>query len=327
MAESIVNQKGLSLERLRTLRDVARAGGIRAAFGDDPVRQSLASRQLKELSECMGARLTHRVGQRLGLTTAGTALANIVQDFFAELERFGTRQRDQPLQVSLGIGDSVFQWYLLPRLPDLQAACPGMFVVPHSMETAEIVRRVSGGQLDLGVVRASAVEGRDIRKRPLGTIGYRVFAPRSFLPTAKTAAVEKALWKLPFATLTGGGEYVRAVDALLSGHGASPALRCSSLLQVFGAVQSGQYAAVLPEGARAGFAPNHAVEFNFSGLAPANRAMMLIWRPSLLRSGAGYDKLLDKLANLLTEQIAAQPTLRTSPSRNRPASLTNTFIF
>lgn len=303
MAESFVNQKGLSLERLRTLRDVARAGGIRAAFGDDPVRQSLASRQLKELSECMGARLTQRVGQRLGLTDAGQALANIVQGFFAELERFGARQRDQPLQVSLGIGDSIFQWYLLPRLPELQAACPGMFVVPHSMETAEIVRRVSGGQLDLGVVRASAVDGHDIRKRPLGTIAYRVFAPRRLLPSARTVAAVKALWKLPFGTLTGGGEYVRAVDALLSAHDARPALRCSSLLQVFGAVQSGQYAAVLPEGARSGFEPHHTVEFNFSGLAPANRAMTLIWRPSLLRFGAGHDTLLEKLADLLAEQM------------------------
>lgn len=304
MAESSANQKGLSLERLRTLRDVARAGGIRAAVGDDPVRQSLASRQLKELSECMGVRLTQRVGQRLGLTAAGKTLADIVQGFFLELERFDARQRGQPLQVSLGIGDSVFQWYLLPRLPDLHAACPGMYVVPHSMETVEIVRRVVAGQLDLGVVRASAADGHDLRKRSLGAIGYRVFAPRQLLPSAKQgAAAEKALWTLPFGSLTGSGEYVRSVDALLSEHGIRPALRCSSLLQVFGAVQAGQYAAALPEGARAGFASDHAVEFNFTGLAAANRAMVLIWRPSLLRSEAGHGAIKETLADILSEQI------------------------
>lgn len=312
LAESFVNQKGLSLERLRILRDVARAGGIRAAVGDDPVRQSLASRQLKELSESMGIRLTQRTGQRLGLTTAGKALADIVQNFFAEVEHLSTQQRGQPLQVSLGIGDSVFQWYLLPRLPDIHTACPGTFLVPHSMETAEIVRRVAGGQLDIGVIRTSAVDGLNIHKRPVGTIGYRVFAPRKLLPSAKHGAVaEKALWKLPFGTLSGGGEYVRAVDSLLSEHGASPALRCSSLLQVFGAVQSGQYAAVLPEGARAGFAPDHAVEFNFAGLIPTNRAMSIIWRGSLLRPGAGYSAIVEELALHLSEQIAQGRTLAT----------------
>ncbi len=315
MAESFANQKGLSLERLRTLRDVARAGGIRAAVGDDPVRQSLASRQLKELSECVGVRLTQRVGQRLGLTTAGKALADIAQGFFAELERFVVRQQGQPLQVSLGIGDSVFQWYLLPRLPELQVVCPEVSVIPHSMETAEIVRRVASGQLDLGVVRASAVDGHDIRKRALGTIEFRVFAPRQLLHSAKRgAAIEQALWLLPFGTLTGSGEYVRAVNALLSEHGVSPALRCSSLSQVFGAVQSGQYAAVLPEGARSGFVAEHAVEYNLAGLAAVSRAMVLIWRPSLLRSDAAYCSLTEKLAETLSEQIGRGRSLHHTAS-------------
>ena len=63
MNEIVFENKGFSLERLRLLCNVARMGGIRAAVGDDPVRQSLASRQLKELSEYANVELTKRIGR------------------------------------------------------------------------------------------------------------------------------------------------------------------------------------------------------------------------------------------------------------------------
>ena len=88
MNNIVFEHKGLSLERLRLLCDVARMGGIRAAVGDDPARQSLASRQLKELSEYANTELTKRVGRGIEVTQDGTELVNIGNEFFSKMSAF-----------------------------------------------------------------------------------------------------------------------------------------------------------------------------------------------------------------------------------------------
>lgn len=126
MGEPYVLKKGLSLDRLKVLRDVAAAGSIRNAVGDDLVRQSLASRQLKELDACFGTRLTMRKGRTMSVTPEGQELARIVEDFFVMLTRYEDALRDQVSPMTLGIGDSYFQWYLLPCLPAIQRTHPKM---------------------------------------------------------------------------------------------------------------------------------------------------------------------------------------------------------
>src|SRR5947199_3074139 len=57
MFEDLFAQSGLSLERLKTFREIVAAGGITAAAGDDSNRQSQFSRQLKELERYFGVEL------------------------------------------------------------------------------------------------------------------------------------------------------------------------------------------------------------------------------------------------------------------------------
>ena len=75
MYEALFARSGLSLERLRSLIQVADAGGISRAVGDDPARQSLVSRQLKELEEFFEVELTRRDGKRLALTEKRVSVA------------------------------------------------------------------------------------------------------------------------------------------------------------------------------------------------------------------------------------------------------------
>src|SRR5438876_8623230 len=69
MFENLSAQSGLSLERLKTFREIVAAGGITAAAGDDSNRQSQFSRQLKELERYFGVELLRRA-----LKTRGQAL-------------------------------------------------------------------------------------------------------------------------------------------------------------------------------------------------------------------------------------------------------------
>lgn len=57
MFEHLFSERGLSLDRLKTLIEVARAGSIAAAARGDSARQSLYSRQIKELEEFFRRRI------------------------------------------------------------------------------------------------------------------------------------------------------------------------------------------------------------------------------------------------------------------------------
>ena len=120
MNEIVFENKGFSLDRLRLLCDVARMGGIRAAVGDDPVRQSLASRQLKELSEYANVELTKRIGRGIEVTPEGEELVDIGNEFFAKMSTFLQRTHNLPIDFRLGVGDSIFQWQILPNMKEFE---------------------------------------------------------------------------------------------------------------------------------------------------------------------------------------------------------------
>jgi len=71
MFKNLFTQSGLSLERLKTFREIVAAGGITAAAGDDSNRQSQFSRQLKELERYFGVELLKRGHGPVTLTDAG----------------------------------------------------------------------------------------------------------------------------------------------------------------------------------------------------------------------------------------------------------------
>src|SRR5947209_7859468 len=119
MYENLFAQSGLSLERLKTFREIVAAGGITAAAGDDPNRQSQYSRQLKELEKYFGAELLKRGRGPAELTEAGQRLYEIIGHTLSALEEFRLTCAGQPVELRIGAGESVIQWLLLPRLPAL----------------------------------------------------------------------------------------------------------------------------------------------------------------------------------------------------------------
>ena len=71
MFEHLFAERGLSLDRLKTLIEVAKAGEHCRCRPGDSARQSLYSRQIKELREFFGVELASRRGKVLALTGAG----------------------------------------------------------------------------------------------------------------------------------------------------------------------------------------------------------------------------------------------------------------
>ena len=278
MYEYVLENKGLSLERLHLLCEVARAGGIKAAVGDDPTRQSLASRQLKELNEYVGVELCHRIGRSLEMTEAGRALTDIGNDFFRKLESFLRSTRNLPDKFSLGVGDSIFQWQILPKMKTFEQRFPTTQLVSYSYSANEIIQKVESRTLDAGIVRKTAVHQPDLICESIGEIQYRLFIPPRLTQKTAKRGLAPSIKDIPFCTLTGDGEYAKAMTTFLSAFGGIPALNCSSMTQMYAAVQSGQYAAVLPANAETGISRTIARAYTLPELTPFTRQIALVYR-------------------------------------------------
>src|SRR5437667_4435626 len=150
MFENLFANSGLSLERLKTFREIVAAGGITAAAGDDSNRQSQFSRQLKELERYFGVELLKRGRGPVELTDAGQRLYEIVGHTLRALEEFRGTCAGQPVELKIGAGESLIQWLLLPRLSGLSAAHPRLAVTLQNMTTDEILKGLVDGALDFG---------------------------------------------------------------------------------------------------------------------------------------------------------------------------------
>ena len=297
MYKIVFSNKGFSLERLRLLCDVARTGGIRAAVGDDPVRQSLASRQLKELNEYANTELTRRVGRGLEMTDAGKEFVEIGSEFFSKMETFLKHVRNLPVDFNLGVGDSIFQWQILPKMKTFETHFRNIRLISHSYSAPDIIKAVEARRLDAGIVRRTAVTDTELIVKHIGEIRYRLFIPRPFIKSLRHNQ-SPSISEIPFCTLTGDGEYAKNMTRFLAAFNGTSALNCSSMTQMFAAVQSGQYAAILPANAKSNLIEPATRVFTLPELAPFTRQISLIFKRDL-KDSPEKNSILDFLSTCI----------------------------
>src|SRR5262245_43877509 len=279
MFENLFAQSGLSLERLKTFREIVAAGGMTAAAGDDSNRQSQYSRQLKELERYFGVELIKRGRGPAELTDAGQRLYEIVGHTMRALEEFRGTCAGQPIELVVGAGESLIQWLLLPRLPGLAEAHPRVALTFQNLKTDEILRGLADGSVDFGVARRHEAN-RSLASAPLGKLEFSLFAPAALLPAnPKLKLKSEILGHLPLAMLEGSPGVRAAVEqeAKRVGIKLNVRLRFSSYPQLAQAVKNLQVAAILPRLATASLdgADVRAVSLPF--LASLSRQVSLVW--------------------------------------------------
>jgi DNA-binding transcriptional LysR family regulator len=250
MSVELLSKRGLSLDRLATFGAVAEAGSIVKASGGDPVRQSLMSRQIRELEEFFGVELTRRLGKGLVITPAGHRLAALVRAQIQDLDDFRRETSGAAREFSIGAGSSTLEWLVLPVARQLAAALGGGALRFDGGRSRELVESVREGRLDFAVVREDALPASAPRRR-LVKLGFLLCVPPGLLPKGKEAKdlSDPALWRsLPFAAASGGGQLDNAIRRAMADAGVDfrPVFECSSVLQMRQLVEDGVCAAVLP---------------------------------------------------------------------------------
>ena len=295
MFEPLFAKRGLSLDRLRVLCEVADAGGIARAARDDPTRQSQFSRQLKELEDFFEVELTRRQGKGLGLTEAGKELALQARELLQGLQDFQLRWIDQPLTFSIGAGESLIAWLLLPNLGKTPKGLPAANFKLSNLRTRDIVTGLHDLKLDFGIIRSGAAT-TSLQTYPLGKIEYALFCPKSALKNSATLNLVAVLQSVPLAMLNSDGEFMGDFKAWAEKNKVAirTKLECDSFPQACRAIKTGSYAAILPTIASRDLPSGEFVEIALPSNKKA-RNICLAWNPRILRLRTAAPKIADFL--------------------------------
>lgn len=279
--------RGLSLDRLKTLIEVAEAGSIAAAAVGDAARQSLYSRQLKELEEFFGVELTVRRGRVLSLTKEGWELARIARENLNQLNDFKERNNDKPYRFSIGAGDSFHAWLVAPMLAEMQRRNMKYLFELKSSRNSEVAGKLLNMDIDFGIVRESGlIEG--LQHRHICDMDYVLFVSRKKYEKLKVPKGEKALpfllQTLPLATLGDTTSFYRQLEKQCREHNIPFQNHCET--QSFPIAErllkTGAYTAILPSVAARSLGADY-VAISHPILKKLSRRIMLAWNPRLLR--------------------------------------------
>jgi len=292
--DQLFSISGFSLDRMRSFLLVAEAGNLAKAAKGEASKQSQFSRQIKELEGFFGVALTRRVGRRIEITAEGLRLAGLIRRHFGEVDDFREAVNERPVCVRIGTQGSLIDWLLVPRIAACRDALGGALVELEQLRSADIVRSVTDGRLDFGIVRNDAVTA-GMKRWKLGKIGYALFAPKSVWKAGVT--VEDVLRSVAVGELLPGGQYSNRWREWLEEAKIKPrvAVRMPSFVHLARMTRETGLAAVLPEIAAVDFDPKKIV----GKLMPwkHDRQIVLIANPrSLDRSGIRPDAV-ERLAD------------------------------
>jgi LysR family glycine cleavage system transcriptional activator len=159
----------LPLNALRAYALVFAQGGVRAAARELRIAHSSVSRHLSELERWLGAPVIekHPGGRRGGLrfTPQGETLGKVLLGAFRDIARAAATVREarSPSSVSLSAAPSFASRWLLPRLPQLEAAHPK---IELSIVVEQKLTDMEAGVVDLAI-RMGSGPWPDVQAQPL----------------------------------------------------------------------------------------------------------------------------------------------------------------
>jgi len=296
MFENLFLQRGLSLDRLKAFIEVHEAGGIARAAVGDPVRQSQYSRQIKELEEFFGTELVRRKGKGLELTRTGLELARVVRENLGGLSEFQRVCQQAPMRISIGAGDSILHWLVVPRLGQVQQQHESLGFRLANMRSVDIVQELYDLRLDFGIVR-KGVETRALEKKLLGSFSYAFYVPRSWLAGRRKPPMGDMLEEIPIASQGSDGSFRQELEAnaLKAGYRLNIRLNCESFPQAYHALMTERYGAVLPNYIDRFIDKKKFIKYEDSLLDKQKRSIYLAWNPRLMRIRPFTSQVADDL--------------------------------
>jgi len=247
MFENFFSKEGLSIDRLKTFCLVAEAGGYTAAAKGDPSTQSKYSHQVKHLEEFFGTKLFSRNGKNIQLTDHGKELQRLSMEYFKAFQDYALRCSKNLNNVTIGTGDSLIQWLLLPRLRILKKQVKNAELVFKNLRTQNIIKELQLGSLTYGIIRSEAVDS-NLESIKLGKVKFALFGHSSLGLDKKKITEKKRLTMHPLAGMEGVGRYQTTISEIENKLGITIdwSVKCASFPMMAKAVRVLPVASILP---------------------------------------------------------------------------------
>ena len=296
MFHDLLKDNGLSLERLNNFCAIAEAGSIARVAKGDLAKQSLYSRQIKELEEFFQTELTRRKGRGIELTASGKELARIAREHLQTIGDFKSNCLSNATEYRMGAGNSIFEWLLFPKFRAFQASHPNVGLSFINLQTNQILEGLFDHTLDFGYIRKSKLgSARNLKLHSLGTFGYSLAVPQAWKSQKK--APHTIIAERPLAMVV-GGELSQAFDAACKKAGIAYRINfgCGDLIQASRLVEMGAAAAILPNIARQTLKNSSIIPLPFFSY---QRELLLAWHPRLVSIRPGKtSSVIDSLKTI-----------------------------
>ena len=245
MFDELFERGGLSLDRLHSFLAVVDAGSIAAAADRNLNRQSLISRQIRELEEFFGTELTTRRGKSIAVTPEGRRLGELVRRNLLGMQDFLLEARARPRTITIGAGGSALEWLVGPAAKSIKSALGDVTVRLEVNRTAQLVEKVRDGRLDFAVLRSDAIP-RGSSSEPVKEVGFVLCVPKAM--DRPKLSVPDLLRELPLVLPVPGGSFREVLHDYFNEHDIpwKAQVESSSFLQALALVKGGEFAAVLP---------------------------------------------------------------------------------
>jgi DNA-binding transcriptional LysR family regulator len=159
---SFVDIERLNLRKLRTFYLAARQGGLRPAASKLKITASAVSFSIRSLEEELGVQLFQRLPNRLVLTAVGERLAQSAEAIFEGIDKVITDSRLEGMprgRISIAVNSDLAS-YFRPKIADFLKLYPDIELGIYIRGSAETLRAVERGEIDIGIGRFGKVPKR-----------------------------------------------------------------------------------------------------------------------------------------------------------------------
>jgi LysR family transcriptional regulator, hydrogen peroxide-inducible genes activator len=184
----------MNLKDLKYLVALADTGHFGRAAERTFVSQPTLSSQLKKLEGYLGVKLVERHPKNVQLTDVGKQIVVRARHMLSEGDEIVAlaRNNTDPLAGKLKVAlIPTIGPYLLPRvMQKIRKALPDLGLMLYEHQTEELLRRLKGGEFDLGIV-ALPVEQEGLESRELYREAFTVALPNNH-PLAQRSSIKTA---------------------------------------------------------------------------------------------------------------------------------------
>ncbi len=173
-------EKGLSLERLKSLLDVRNAGGISKAAPGAVGRQNMIGRQIRDLEVYFGVKLVEKRGRQIFLTDQGKGLAETASQIATLISDYRAAAKGGRRDFHLAAGGSLYDDLLARRVGGLKRERLTLHL--EEIKQPKIFSALKEFRVDAAVSWAEPGRVYGLSRFGLGTMEYALYGHRRLLP-------------------------------------------------------------------------------------------------------------------------------------------------